>query len=628
MAQDFSLRHPLDRRPRQLRLARLPARRRALHRVPARAARHASCSTASTRTPSTSSTTTRASSSEPAVLPARFPNLLVNGSQGIAVGMATNIPPHNLGEVIDAVVHLHRPPRRHARRPHAVRQGPRLPDRRPDHGPRRASSTPTAPAGARSGCGPRPRSTRARGRRRSIVVTEMPYQASIVGHRGQDRASWSRRREIEGIADVNDESAGGETRLVIELKRDAAGARRAQQPLQAHAAADQLRRQHGGAGRRRAPHAQPACRRCRPTSTTRSRSSAGASEFRLRQGPRPGPHRRGPAQGPRHDRRRSSPSSGRPRTGPRPAPALMAEPFEFSEDQAEHILDMRLGQLTRLGRIELEAELAELREHDRRARGDPRPTRPGCARSSRTSWPRSRERVRRRRAAPRSPTTPATSTSRTSSTTRSSSSRMSAQGYVKTVAGRRVPHPGPRRAGRGRAPSCATRTTSPTSSHTTAHAYLLFFSNRGRVYRLKAHEIPMQGPHGPGHGHRQPAAAAARRAHPGDHRHPRLRDQPVPVLRHPQGPGEEDQVQRVRLVAAQRASSPSTCATATSWCRSSPPTAATTSSWSRRTGMTIRFTEDDVRPMGRAAAGVRGMKLRAERRGRVVRRGPRRRRAC
>ena len=43
---------------------------------------------------------------EPAVLPARFPNLLVNGSQGIAVGMATNIPPHNLGEVIDATIHL------------------------------------------------------------------------------------------------------------------------------------------------------------------------------------------------------------------------------------------------------------------------------------------------------------------------------------------------------------------------------------------------------------------------------------------------------------------------------------------------------------------------------------------
>ena len=60
------------------------------------------CSTTSTRTPSTSRTTTTARSREPTVLPARFPNLLVNGSGGIAVGMATNMAPHNLGEVIDA----------------------------------------------------------------------------------------------------------------------------------------------------------------------------------------------------------------------------------------------------------------------------------------------------------------------------------------------------------------------------------------------------------------------------------------------------------------------------------------------------------------------------------------------
>ena len=66
---------------------------------------------------------------EPVVLPARFPNLLVNGGGGIAVGMATNIPPHNLREVIDAAVHLHRQPRRHARRPDAVRA--RAPTSRP-----------------------------------------------------------------------------------------------------------------------------------------------------------------------------------------------------------------------------------------------------------------------------------------------------------------------------------------------------------------------------------------------------------------------------------------------------------------------------------------------------------------
>ena len=89
------------------------------------------------------------SAEEPTVLPSRFPNLLVNGSQGIAVGMATNIPPHNLGEVIDATLHLLDNPDADRRRPHGVRQGSRLPDRRSDHGPRRPCSTPTAPVAAR-----------------------------------------------------------------------------------------------------------------------------------------------------------------------------------------------------------------------------------------------------------------------------------------------------------------------------------------------------------------------------------------------------------------------------------------------------------------------------------------------
>ena len=67
---------------------------------------------------------------EPTVLPSRVPNLMVNGSSGIAVGMATNIPPHNLGEVVDAIVHAHRQPRRVGRRPHAAHQGARLSHRR------------------------------------------------------------------------------------------------------------------------------------------------------------------------------------------------------------------------------------------------------------------------------------------------------------------------------------------------------------------------------------------------------------------------------------------------------------------------------------------------------------------
>ena len=74
---------------------------------------------------------------EPVVLPARFPNLLVNGSSGIAVGMATNIPPHNLREMIARHDRLHRRPEHRHRRPDAAHQGPRLPDRRPDPRPDR-----------------------------------------------------------------------------------------------------------------------------------------------------------------------------------------------------------------------------------------------------------------------------------------------------------------------------------------------------------------------------------------------------------------------------------------------------------------------------------------------------------
>ena len=105
---------------------------------------------------------------EPVVLPARFPNLLVNGSSGIAVGMATNIPPHNLREVIDAVVAFIDDPQITRRGAHAARQGPGLPDRR-DH-PRHAGH----PRRLRDRPRPRPRARArstsrrsARARRRS-----------------------------------------------------------------------------------------------------------------------------------------------------------------------------------------------------------------------------------------------------------------------------------------------------------------------------------------------------------------------------------------------------------------------------------------------------------------------------
>ena len=95
---------------------------------------------------------------EPVVLPARFPNLLVNGAGGIAVGMATNIPPHNLGETIDGLLAMMDQARHHARRADGAHSGARLPDRRRRSSGAPASARPTQPDAARSSCAPRSRS--------------------------------------------------------------------------------------------------------------------------------------------------------------------------------------------------------------------------------------------------------------------------------------------------------------------------------------------------------------------------------------------------------------------------------------------------------------------------------------
>ena len=128
---------------------------------------------------------------------------------------------------------------------------------------------------------------------------------------------------------------------------------------------------------------------------------------------------------------------------------------------------------------------------------------------------------------------------------------MTAKGYVKTVAADAFRTQG--RGGRGVA-GAKLRDEDWVNHiiHTSAHAYLLFFSNLGPRLPAQGPRDPDEGAHGPRHRHRQPAAAAAGRDDPGHHRHPRLRDQPLPVLRHPQRAGQEDQVHRVRLVAAGR----------------------------------------------------------------------------
>lgn len=158
------------------------------------------------------------SESEPSVLPARFPNLLVNGAGGIAVGMATNIPPHNLGEVIDACL---------AYMDNGAVTLEELMEIVPG---------PDFPTGAiilgRSGCRSAYQTGRGsimvrsrhvleqRGERRSIVLTEIPFQQgknALV----EKIAEAAKEKRVEGVSDIRDESSREGVRIVIDLKRDA-----------------------------------------------------------------------------------------------------------------------------------------------------------------------------------------------------------------------------------------------------------------------------------------------------------------------------------------------------------------------------------------------------------------------
>src|SRR3954449_11795636 len=156
---------------------------------------------------------------EPQVLPARFPNILVNGAGGIAVGMATNIPPHNLGEVLAAC-------RAYMEDPAISSEGLMEHVKGPDFptgglilglsGIRSAYTTGRGSILLRS----RHHVEEGRGDRRSIVLTEIPYQ---VGKNGlvEKIAEAAKDKRIEGVADIRDESNREGVRVVIDLKRDA-----------------------------------------------------------------------------------------------------------------------------------------------------------------------------------------------------------------------------------------------------------------------------------------------------------------------------------------------------------------------------------------------------------------------
>ncbi|MFN8627601.1 MAG: DNA gyrase subunit A [Candidatus Binatia bacterium] len=157
---------------------------------------------------------------EPAVLPARIPNLLINGSAGIAVGMATNVPPHNLGEVVDALVALIENPALDIEALMQYVPGPDFPTAGFIHGTRAIREAYNTGKGILQLRARAATETDKRSGRVSIIVKEIPYQVNKA--RLIERiAELVNDKKIEGISDLRDESDREGMRIVIELKKDA-----------------------------------------------------------------------------------------------------------------------------------------------------------------------------------------------------------------------------------------------------------------------------------------------------------------------------------------------------------------------------------------------------------------------
>ncbi|NND74771.1 MAG: DNA gyrase subunit A [Ilumatobacter sp.] len=541
---------------------------------------------------------------QPIVLPARFPNLLVNGSQGIAVGMATNIPPHNLGEVIDAVVHLIDNPEATPDDLMKYVKGPDFPTGAKILG--RAGIIDAYRTG-RGSVKMRASAAIEEGKngRYDIVVTELPYQTSCssIAARIQDLVD---NGDLEGIADVNDASSGGKTNLIISLKRDGNANVVMNNlfkltQLQSTFSINMVALVDGVPRQINLRDALVAYVKHQVEVITRR------SSFRLKK-----------AQNREHILEgrikaldvidaiialiRASDDAAAARDG------LMAAPFEFTELQANDILDMQLRQLTRLSKIDLETELEEVRARiiDLQEILD-NPDRLNSVIKDEITAIRDKF-----------------ATDRVCELTFDDGEMsiedlvddkelvivMTEAQYVKAVPAGSFKTQG--RGGRG--VSGGKLKVDDIVRHvifTTAHAHLLFFSNRGKVYRLRALDIP--------------------------ERERTAKGMPIVNLL-PLTPGEKIQAiidtrdfagERFLFFATRKGTVKKTAFDAYDSSRRDGLIAINLKDGDELVkvietsggddifmvsadGMTIRFSEDDVRPMGRTAGGVRGMKLKSD----------------
>jgi DNA gyrase subunit A len=421
--------------------------------------------------------------SEPEVLPARFPNLLVNGSQGIAVGMATNIPPHNLGEIIDATLHLIDNPDAEPGDLMQFVKGPDFPTGGLIMG--RAGIAEAYRTGKGS-IKMRAKADIVEGKTNdTIVVTELPYQVSPNSVFAKIKELLA-AKELDGIADINDFSSKGETRIEIKLKRDAPALvvlnnLYKRTPLQTSFGMNAVALVDG------VPRTLNLRELLVPYIKHQVEVITRRSQFRLDK-----------AMARAHileglikaldliDEIIATIRASEDKSNAREA--LMATPFEFSEIQANHILDMPLSRLTRLGRATLDEEMAELRV----AIAELEAILNDEVRLQEVMKEQLAE-VKEEVADPRRSVLmhdPGEIDIEDLIDDEDLVFTMSAGGYVKTMSIDEFRTQS--RGGRGVAGANLKDDDYVVNMiHTTAHAYLLFFSNRGKVYRLKAHQIPM-----------------------------------------------------------------------------------------------------------------------------------------
>ena len=540
---------------------------------------------------------------EPVVLPSRFPNLLVNGSQGIAVGMATSIPPHNLGEVVDATLHLIDNPKATPDELMKFVKGPDFPTGGlilGKEGIKEAYRT------GRGSIKMRAKVAIEEGQRgqMKIVVSELPYQASCssIAARIQELVDGG---DLDGIADVNDNSSGGETNLIITLKRDA----NSNVVMNNLFKLTQLQTSF--------PVNMVALVNGVPRTLNLRDALQGYVDHQVDVITRRSQFRLQKAKDRNHILEgrlkalnvideiikliRNSEDANTAKE------ALMGKKYGFSERQAIDILDMQLRQLTRLSRIDLETEQKDVQSRIKELQ------------SILDSDTKLRAVISKELTAVRD----AFASPRVCQITADVGEMsvedlvdnkelvvvMTQAQYIKAVTADSFRTQG--RGGRG--VSGTKLKADDIVRHvifTTSHSYLLFFSNRGRVYRLRALEIPERERTARGipivnllplQAGETIQAIIDTREFPGER---------FLFFATKQGQvkktafNEYDSSRRDGLIALKLRPKDELVRVI--------ETSGTDDVFMvSKGGQTIRFSEKVVRPMGRAAAGVRGMKLRA-----------------